>query len=225
MRHFFVLFRKDLLSLWRGREYLVAAFGFGFLLVVVASFAFRQVGYGTEQLRLIAPGILWLVFLFSASASLNQTFQFEREGNALAAVLLAETEGSAVFFAKVASNLLFLTAVQLCSAAALAVFLGVELWPVMAELVLVTVMAELALVSVGTLLSAMAAAVPGREILLPVILFPLLIPLTAGAVFVSTDLLRAGTLDWRSFWFVLLGACDVIFLALSWALFDVVVRE
>jgi len=225
MNEFAILFKKDITCVWRAKQLMLGTFGFALLLVVVASFAFRQVGYGQEELRAITPGILWLVFLFAGLIGLNQTFLFEQQNSALQGVLLSKVQPNVVYFAKLSSNFLFLSLVQILVLLAHGVLFGAEIFFVFPQLLFVTVLVALGFTALGTLLSAMAVATTSREIVLPLLLFPLSIPLVAGAVFLTRELLQSGSFPFASFWFTLVVVFDVISLVLAWLLFEFVVKE
>ena len=219
---FWILVSKDFLCLWRSRHILVGTFGFALLLVVVASFAFRHVGAGQEELQAVTPGIIWIIFLFSGVIALNHTFMIEEENRAMLGVLLYPLDPSIVYLSKWLTNFLFLIVLQVCVIVAHGVLFGVELFGVFAELVFLSALATAGFSAVGTLLAGIAVCSKGREIILPVVLFPLLLPLIASVVYLTRELLFSGAIDFGDFWFVLLLGFDVIALVLSWALFEYV---
>lgn len=225
MKEFCSLLKKDMQCLVRSPHVVVATFFFALVVVVVASFSFRRVGISGEELKAITPGVLWIVFLFTAVIGLNYSFVPERSRRALQAVLLSPVSSMAVYAAKVITNLLFLLLVQSFVLAAHGLLFGAELFPVYAELFFLSLLVSLGFVSLGTLLAAIAAMSQGKELVLPLLLFPLTIPLLAGAVFTSRVVLETGGIPWSSFWFVLIIVWDVIAVTLSVVLFDYAVRD
>jgi len=225
MNVFLVLLRKDLLCLWRARQLLAATFGFAILLVVVASFSFLQVGYSGHDLKLLSPGVVWLVFLFAAVVGINHSFLIEKENEAILGLVLTPAAAETIYCAKALSNLVLLFLLQCVVLIVHGLLFGVDFSGVFFQLLLLTFLCCLGFVGVGTILSAIAVSTRGRELILPLVLFPVLLPLTAGAVHSTRELLLNGTLDYSDFWFVLILAYDVIAVTLSWVLFDYVLRE
>lgn len=225
MSNFKLLVKKDLLCLWRARQVLLATFSFALVLVVVASFSFRQVGFGQSDLQAVTPGILWLIFLFAGVIALNHSFLIETENDALQGLLFSKVDPGTVFLAKFSTNFVFLFAIQIFTIISHALLFGVEIFSVIPALIFITALAAIGFIAVGTLLSAISVSTPGRDLVLPLILFPLCIPLLAGAVFLTRELLQGGVFPWTSFWLVLILAYDAIALVLSWCLFEPLVTE
>ncbi len=219
------LWLKDVRCMWRSKQILTSTFGFALLLIVVSSFAFRTAGYGQEELKSITPGILWLAFLFTSVISLNHSFTHEREHDALTGVVLTGVDPSYIFFAKFFTNLLYLASLQLFLILTHALFFGADLMGSVPSLFLVSVLAAVGFIALGTLLSAVSAVTSGREIVLPLVLFPLAIPLVAAAVFLSRETLVSGVVPVENFWFHFLCLFDLISVVLSWALFGYAVGE
>ena len=220
MRDFMLLVRKDVRCLLRANGLVLSTFGFSLLLTLVASFAFRQIGYGERELLEVTPGIVWLVFLFSGVIALNHSFALEQENDALFGLLLTSVEPSTVYLAKLAVNAVFLGMIQCFVLVAHGVLFGANFWGVFFELLGVSLLGGIGFVATGTLLSAIAVCTKGRDILLPLMLFPLCIPLVAAAVFLSRGLLETGGLEVESFWFSLLCGFPMLSVVLSWALFE-----
>lgn len=222
---FSALFIKDLRTLWRRSSQLVATFGFAVLAVIVASFAFRQIGYSQQDLLEVTPGIIWLVFLFAGVIALNYSFLPEYEDRALEGMLRASGAPATVYLAKWASNYVFVAGVAFAVLASHALFFGADLSLSFAQIAVVALLAAVGFVALGTLLAAVAALHRERELILPLVLFPLLIPLLAGAVFVTRELLTAGTIAVGGFWFVLICVFDLISLVVSTILFEHVIAS
>lgn len=222
---FAALLKKDLLQLLRARELIVASFGLALLLVIVSSFSFPGVGLEKGELAERACGTLWIIFVFSGALSLNQTFLPERENGALNAVILALGDATSLYLAKFTTNFLFLILMQLFTVITLGVFWSLDLISILGPLMLVVALTAFGFSALGTILSAIAVAVPSREVILPIVLFPLLVPLLAGAVSVSHGLLRYAEFDYQGFWFVLICVFDVVFFTLALLLFNSAIRE
>jgi heme exporter protein B len=192
---------------------------------VVSSFAFRKVGYGTPELNGMLPGIFWLCFLFAGVTVLNRALSIEREDHALIGLLLTRVDPLRVYFSKATVIFGVLWVVQLLLALLLGLFFSPTVFSVFPELLLLSALAAVGFSALGTLLATIATATQGREIVLPLLLFPLLLPLFAGAVFLTQGLLDQGVVLYSSFWFVLLVAFDVVALALSIILFEFAVLD
>ena len=130
-----------------------------------------------------------------------------------------------MFLAKWTSNYLFVASVLLIVLAAHGLFFGVDLSATFAVMVSISLIVAVGFVGLGTLLAAVAVVHRERELILPLVLFPLLIPLLAGAVFVTRELLTAGSVDVSGFWFVLICVFDVVALAVSTVLFEHVIAS
>jgi len=220
-----VLIEKDFKCLLRRRETLTATIGFALILVVIASFSFRTIGYGEEELRVITPGVLWLVFIFFAVIGLNYTFAPEQDDRAIAGVLMSPIDPTLVFISKFIVNFIFLFSVQ-CGAILLhELFFGANISFAFGQIVFITFLGVLGFVAIGTLLSSISTAVRVRDVLLPLLLFPLSLPLIAGLVSITRTVLETGSIPYSSFWFSLILAYDVIALVLSWSLFEFCVIE
>jgi len=225
MRSFLAIFVKDFKCFFRAKSIVAAAFGFSLLMVVVASFSFRQIGFSPSELLLITPGVIWLVFIFSGVIVLNHSFLIEKENDALSGLLLSAGRPALVFIAKAASNLLFLSLLQIFVIVIHSILFGVDVSQVFFQLLLISFLVICGFVCFGTLLSAMSVATAGREFMLPLLLFPLCIPLFAGAVFTTKELLLSGTISFDYFWLRLIIGFDVISIALSYVLFEHTVQH
>ena len=225
MQILLTLLRKDLLLLWRSKHIIASMFGLALLLVIIASLAFRQIGYGQSELRDLTPGILWLIYLFIGAMTLNYAFIEEYEQGALQGLTLTPVRLETVYLSKFIANLLFTTALAAVCLIAHQLFFGVEYQAVLPQLFLIVVLCGIGFCALGTLLATIAGLSPGRDLLLPLLLYPLLIPLLAASIFVTREILETGLIPWTSFWFVLICCFDLISLALAAVLFEFAFRE
>ena len=219
------LFLKDLRLLFGSSRLVVSCGGLALLFVVVGSFAFRNIGYGEAELRNLTPGILWLVFLFSGVVSLNHAFLPEREEGALIGVLLSPVSSGTVYLSKFLSSLLFVFTIQLLVIVLQGLFFWGGLFGFLLSFVLIALLFAVGFVALGTLLSSISVVVKEREILLPMILFPLCVPLVIGCIEVSRAAVVGGGIQVTGFWFTLVVVFDLISLTLSWALFEPLVQS
>jgi heme exporter protein B len=215
------IFWKDLLIEWRSRDRVMAMILFSLLVVVV--FHFAMPGGATAQTRANAPGLLWVAYVFAALFGLGRAFSLELENEALSGLALAPTERGWVFLGKAAANLVILGVVQAVTALAFALVFGLELAEIAAPLGAIVLLGSLGLCSIGTLFAAMAVRTRFREVMLPLLLLPLLIPLLSGAVRATSQLLATGTLPWEPV--QLLLVTDATYLIISFVAFDYVIDE
>lgn len=178
---------KDLLCEWRSRDRVVAMIVFSILVVVVFQFAWPDVP--PEQTRALAPGVLWVIYLFAALLGIGRTFTAELENDALTALALAPGTRGWIFVGKAAASLVLIGAVQALTALVFAIFFRLDWAPHAAALALVAGLADVAICSVGTLFSALSVRSRFREVLLPVLLIPSLIPVLASAVAATSGIL------------------------------------
>lgn len=212
--------RKDLAVEWRSRQLVAAMLLFAFLVILIFNFALELDARARQEL---AGGVLWATFAFAGTLGLNRSIAIEREGNALDALLLAPLDRSAIYFGKTLANLLFMLVVEIFTLPLYAVLYNADLFH--PGLLLVIVLGSWGYSAVGTLLSAMAAQARSRELLLPVLLFPLIIPVLVAAVRASSALLAGLEMEyvWPSL--NLLIAFGVIMPALGYMFFDTIVEE
>lgn len=212
---------KDLVTEWRSRDRAVAMGVFAFLVVIVLHFA---VPAGPpDAVRRMAPGLLWVAYVFAAVLGLNRAFALELENEALSGLALAPADRGFVFLGKAAANLVILGAVQAATALFFALAFGVDLRAVAAPLALVVALGSLGLCSIGTLFSAVSVRTRYREVMLPLLLLPLLVPVLLGAVEASAALLETGELPRGPL--QLLAVTDAVFLIVSFVGFEFVLDE
>lgn len=211
---------KDLVSEWRSRDRVVAMLLFSLLVVVVFHFALPG---DPEQTASLAPGLLWVAYIFAAILGLNRSFAQELEHDALAGLALAPAERGWIFLGKAAANLALVAVVQLVTAFAFALAMDVDLLGVAFRLAGIVLLASIGLCAMGTLFSAMSARTQFRELLLPILLLPPLIPVVAGAVAATSELINDGAAAFESL--QLLIVIDGIYLVVSFLAFDYVLDE
>jgi len=216
------LIKKDLLSEWRTREAIGSMALFSLLIVVVFGFCFdaRRV-----DLREAAPGMLWVAFSFSGVLGLNHSFATERQRGSLQALLLAPVDRSAIFLGKMLGNLLLLSLVEALALPVFSILLRVRVLPCLPELALVTFASTIGLTAVGTLLAGMASSNRMREMLLPILLYPIWIPVLLAAVKATGGVLAGETLGQVWGWLRLILAFDLIFVTVGLLLFEQILEE
>ena len=203
------LTRKDLRVELRGRDTLPAMLLFVLATLVVFHFALPE-GSGDTA----AYGLLWVAIVFTALLGLARAWVSEQEHGVLDGLVLAPCDRSAIWLGKSIAVLAFLAVAEAVALPAYGLFFGPVSW----ELVAAVALADIGLAAVGTLLAAMAAAGRARELLLPLLFLPLVIPVVVGGVGASVS-------DDPGRYLAFLGLYDAVFAILSWASFEYVVTE
>jgi heme exporter protein B len=217
----FLLLRKDLLLEMRRRESLLTMFFFGTLLLFVFHFSFDL---APDRVAEMAPALLWLAFLFTGTLGLAQLFEAERGNHCLEALLLSPMDRGALFLAKTAFNFILMVLVEIVVIPLFWILFNLRSWDVIPNLFLVTLLGTVGFCVLGTLLSAVTLKARARELLLPLVLFPLMIPVILGTIRCMEAILRAGELGDAVPWLRLLVGFDVIFLTVGVLIFDWVIE-
>jgi heme exporter protein B len=215
------VFLKDLAAEWRTKEILSAMFVFALLVAVIFNFAFDM---RAENARTLAPGVLWVAFSFAGTLGLSRSFVIEKDRGCLDGLLMCPVDRGAIFLGKALANMAFMGVIEVIVVPVALVFFNLS-FEVVPPLLPVIVLGTIGYSGVGTLFSAMAVNTRSREVMLPLLLFPVLVP-----VLVSAVKLTAGVVDHVAFgemarWLQLLVGFDVIFLVASFLAFDYVVEE
>lgn len=211
---------KDLRSEMRTKEAFNASFAFSIVILVLFSFAFDPT---SEELSTISGGLLWLVFSFAGALVLNRSFARELQNDCLDALVSAPVPVAAVFFGKVLANYFLLMIVEI---AALAVFsilynthFSAQFWPV----VLVMLLGTWGMTVIGTMFSALTVNLRMREMMLPTLVYPLLIPALMAAMTLTSDLMNGTPLGADNLiWLRVLAGFDFIYTILAMVFIDIV---
>jgi heme exporter protein B len=209
---------KDIRYELRSRQTWTGMGLFAVIVLVIFNFAFDL---RVDTMAAVAPGALWVAFVFASILGLGRTIAAEREKGSLDRLLLCPVDRKAIYLAKLLGNLLFIGVVELV---ALPIFVILFNLPLQAgPLLLIVALGTLGIAAVGTLFSAMAAATQARELLLPILIFPLIVPVVIGSVRATSDLIAPVANEPP--WLGLIAAFDVIFLSVSLLTFEFVVEE
>lgn len=219
-RQTWAIVAKDLAAELRTRENLSAMLVFSLLVLVIFNFAFDLKGV---DMTTLGPGVLWVAFTFSGILGLGRSFAAERDKGSLDGMLLAPVDRGAILVGKATANLIFILLMEAVTLPLFVILFNVPLpwFPLVGYLILGT----LGFSVVGTLLSAIAASTRMREVMLPLLLFPVLVPLFIGAVKITSGAFAGQAFDDYSNWFNLLIAFDVIFIVVAFLVFEYVVEE
>ena len=214
---------KDLRVELRSREIVYTMAFFGAALVVVFTFVFPS---NDKVVRAAAPGMLWVAIAFAGTIGLGRAFDRERENDTMRALLLAPVPRLAVFLGKAISTALLVLAVSAVCAPLLVIFLDVPLFAYPLPLVLIVVLGAVGIAVTGSVFAATLLKVRSRDVLLPVILYPLLIPLfVAGTKCTAGLVATIPNLDAAWYWIQFLGIYDTAFLVVSIWIFESLVIE
>jgi heme exporter protein B len=211
---------KDLRSEVRSKETVNAALSFALVILMLFSFAFDP---SSEQVREIAGGLLWLVYAFAGTLILNRSFARELVNDCLDALISSPASGAQVFLGKCLANYVLLMVVECASFPIFIIFYNAH-WPQRWGLLfLVMLLGTWGITVIGTLFSAMTVNLRLRELMLPTLVYPMLIPALLGAIRLSTVLIAGDALETDDqIWFKMLAGFDAIFTMLSLALVEIV---
>jgi heme exporter protein B len=211
---------KDLAAEMRSRELLSAMLVFALLVILIFNFALEL--DATTRANVTA-GVLWVTFAFAGTLGLNRSMAMEKDRGCLDGLLLAPVDRSAIYFGKTIGNLIFMLIVEAIVLPVYSILYNINLFN--PGLIVVILLGSIGYVAVGTILASMAVQTRTRDILLPILLFPVVIPLFIAAVKASSGFLSNIPMDEIWPWLNLLIVFDVIFTAAAFMAFDYVVEE
>ena len=215
-----VLVWKDILLEIRSRELIVSMLVFGLMLVVVFNFALSVT---PQRVTTVAPGILWASFAFAGVLAMSRAFAREREQGGLDGLLLTPVSRDSIFLGKAASIFIFMVLVE---AILLPIFAGLMGFSAVSFALLLTILlATAGFALVGALFAAIAVQTKSREILLPVLFFPVVLPVIVGAVEATKLAIGGESVVGVGHWLSLIGAFDAVFLVICPWVFSLVVEE
>ena len=214
----FAILWKDIRCELRSKQTWIGMGLFALLVLVIFNFAFDL---RVDNKVSVAPGALWVAFVFASLLGLGRTIAAEREKGSMDRLLLCPVDRKAIYLAKLLGNLLFIGVVELVALPVYAALFDVPLFA--SALIPIVLLGTLGVAVIGTLFSAMAAATRARELLLPILVFPLIVPVVIGAVRATATLLVPVANDPP--WLGLIVAFDIIFLSISMLTFGYVIEE
>jgi heme exporter protein B len=213
---------KDVTVELRARERVNAMLFFAALVLFIFNFA---LGPDREKLREVAPGLLWLAFLFTGMLGLGRSFQAERENDCFEELLLTPGDRESIYFGKLAGNILFMVTAEAFILPLFGILYNLDIWDRLIPLATVAFLGTVGFSAIGTLLAAMTAHLRAREVMLPLLLFPLTVPVILASVRSTESILGGGGLSEVGHWLKLLGGFDVIFMVVCPLAFEFVLEE
>ena len=211
--------RKDLALERRSREMLSSMLIFALIVILVFSFSFEL---RVDRMSQVAPGVLWVALTFAGMLGLARSFVLERDQGCLDGLLLCPVDRSAIYLGKMLSNLLFISTTGVII---LPLCFALFNLPFKLLLLPIILLGIVGFSSVGTLVSAMTVHARAREVMLPILLFPIVLPAIIAAVKLTGGILDGQAWSEMRQWLQLLVGFDVIFMVVSYVAFDYVVEE
>lgn len=211
---------KDLAAELRSRELISAMLVFALLVILIFNFALEL---DPKTRASVTSGVLWVTFAFAGTLGLNRSMAMEKDRGCLDGLLLSPVDRSAIYFGKAIGNLVFMLLVEAIVLPVYSVLYSVNL--LQPGLLLVILLGSVGYTAVGTLLASMAVQTRTRDILLPILLFPLAVPVLIAAVKASAGFLEQAPGAEIMPWLNILIVYDIIFTAVAFMVFDYIVEE
>lgn len=221
-RRAWIVLWKDLVIERRAKASLNALVFFALLLLFLFQFA---IGPDRERLAAALPGLLWLGLILAGLLGLGRTFLAERENDCWEGLVLAPGDKSAIYLGKLAGNLLLMAAVEAVLLALFVIFYNLDLWGALPALAGVSVLGILGLAAVGTLFAAITVQVRARELLFPLLLLPVQVPVLLATVKATEAVLQGQPLRDVGHWLQLLAAADVVYLVVGLLTFEFILES
>jgi heme exporter protein B len=220
LRQVAVIAAKDLRAELRTKEAINGSLAFSLVILLLFSFAFDPTGDTTRE---ISGGLLWIVFAFAGTLILNRSFARELPNDCLDALIAAPISGAALFLGKAIANYVLLLAMELISLPVFGIFYNVRWTGQFPELMLVLLLGTWALTVLGTMTSALTVNIRLREVMLPLLTYPVLVPALMGAMQLTMALIAGKPIDADNvMWLKMLIGFDVIYTAVSLVLVETV---
>ncbi|MEL6345816.1 MAG: heme exporter protein CcmB [Myxococcota bacterium] len=226
LRQILWIVQKDLLIEWRARARLFSLICFALTAVLLFTFA---VGPKPNVLRSFSGAFVWLALLFSSTALLSKSIRVEEESGAMDSLLLVPTRPAALFYGKAISNTLQLIVLGIITTPVMLILSDVPDQPMLREpvwmLMASMVLGSMGLAAPGTLYAALTARVPGQQLLLPLLLFPLIVPTLLAAVTSTSRVFTGNQMGDAQDWLQILLFIDAIYWSLCGVLFERVIEQ
>lgn len=208
---------KDLISEMRSRENISSMFFFALIVILIFSFSFSM---DQQTARELMPGIMWVAFVFTGIIGLGKSFTAELQNDCLENLQMNPIPRGAIYLGKLVSNVLFMLIVELILFPLFVIFFNLDVFEKIPLFVLILGAGTVGVSAVGTLFSAMTVQIRAREVMLPILLLPLIVPVMIGAVEATGGVLRGDAFTLYRQWIELLIVFDVIFMLVSFWVFE-----
>jgi heme exporter protein B len=216
------VFQKDLMIELRTKDSLNAMLFFGIVVLVIFNFALES---ARDSIRAAVPGVLWVSFAFSGTLGLNRMFASEKENSCLQGLLMVPVDRGIIYLGKMLAATVFMLVTEVVIFVFCLVFFNLQVWKEIPYLALVFVLGTLGFTAVGTLLSAVALNTRMREVLLPLILFPVILPIMVNAVEATNIILNTSDYGQLKLPLSVMAVFTIVFGTLSYLLFDFVLED
>jgi heme exporter protein B len=216
-RRAWIVLYKDLVTERRSKASLNALLFFALLLLLLFQFA---LGPDRERLAAALPGLLWLGLVLAGLLGLGRSFLAELENDCWEGLVLTPGDKSAIYLGKLAGNFLLMLTVEAALLALFGIFYNMDLWGALPALAGVSVLGTVGLAAIGTLFGAITAQVRARELLFPLLLLPVQVPVLLATVKATEAVLAGQSLGEVGHWLKLLAAADVIYLVVGLLTFE-----
>ncbi len=216
------VFRKDLLIELRTKDSLNAMLFFGIVVLVIFNFALESI---RESIRMAVPGVLWVAFAFSGTLGLNRMFASEKENSCLQGLLMIPMDRGVLYLGKMLAASVFMLFAEVTIFLFTTIFFNLTVWGEIPYLALVFLIGTLGFTSVGTLLSAVSVNTKMREVLLPLILFPVVLPILVNAVGATNIILNTVEYGALKLPLTIMTVFTIVFTTLSYLLFEYVLED
>jgi len=214
------IFWKDILTELRTKEVVTSVLVFALLVLVIFNFAF---GTRTDTVELVAPGILWVALTFGGVLGFNRIFTVEKENSCLEGLMLCPVDRAVIYWGKLVGSFTFTLAIAVVITPIFLVLFNLPLF--VPGLALIIVLATLGFAAVGTLFSAMAINTRARDIMLPILFLPVVIPVIVAAVKATAPVLASQPWGDMLTWLQIIIAFDIIYLVVATLVFEFIVEE
>lgn len=212
---------KDVVCEWRNREAVSAMFFFAIIVLLTFSVSLSM---DRQTAQALMPGLIWVAFSFTGIIGLGRSFLAEVHNDCLEQLQISPIPNQAVYVGKLAGNVLFMFVVELCLLPMFVILFHLEVLDRLPVLVGIVGLGTVGLAALGTLFSAMTVQTRAREVLFPILLLPLVLPIIIGAVEATRGILQGVPFPLYRPWIELLAIADLVFLVVSYWLFEFVLE-
>ncbi len=210
---------KDFVTEMRSRETISSMVFFALIVILIFSFSFSM---DQQAAREVIAGIMWVAFAFTGMIGLGKSFSTELQNDCLEALQMVPESKGAIYLGKVAANFAFMFVVEIILFPMFVILFNLEVVEEIPLLLLIFLLATLGLSAIGTLFSALTVQIRAREVMLPILLLPLVVPVMIAAVEATKGALNGEPLPLYGQWLELLAVYDVVFTIASFWMFEFV---